>query len=598
MSNRDKAKNPDYIGLALVTIAGVFAGIVGEIIYNEEGKPLLFINMMKAAAIGLGAALIFVETPSLLISLLSPLSALKDMIKADRRLLIALALIGGFVGEPVWIRGHEVASLIIDTSLNTLTRLSVGDSDNDRERAGSSRSPAEDKGSSRGANPSGNSTGQKAGQDLTTENLASEDNPESESPEGVDKERIPRPQDTGEAALTPDGIELEGFLDAGEVVETAKSLQNTTQEDSGQPPSPSFGSSSSQNDAGEGEAEEDGEAEFPATKEKLSLTGSGEEAVLPGLTSEDSATEPGSTEDGAEQERTPQSTEAGEAVLRDIVEREPSERNVEEETTQVQTAAEAAPLGSVQSGFFDYEGKKEVPRTQMPGESTLPGTVDPEPSESREAGPTTETEVVLSDSVEQENLEEGREKAVTRVLGYDEYQKFNDEYENMEKKRESLEKKRAEYEGRTRELESHLRSSQIAYRRCTLGKWQILHKAHLDDAENSRERLEERNEQLVKLNIELRKRNIQFESQRREIEKKHTIKGKEYKDEMRSWMDRIEVEYFFALENRLFRGYEEYQHGIDLYMIGIDGAAEACQKGDFTSRSMETFISFVREELR
>lgn len=201
----------------------------------------------------------------------------------------------------------------------------------------------------------------------------------------------------------------------------------------------------------------------------------------------------------------------------------------------------------------------------------------------------------FSDPVEPGNIEKRREKTVTRALGRDDDQKLKDEYERLEKKRESLEKKRAEYEMRTRELESRLRLSRTAYMRCASGKWQISYKAHLDDAENSRKRLEERNKQLVKLNSELRKRNSRFERERRGIEKKHIIKGEEYKDEMRNWMDRIEAEYFFDLENRLFRGYEEYQHGIDLYMIGIDGAAEACRKVDLTSRSMETFISFVRE---
>lgn len=264
------------------------------------------------------------------------------------------------------------------------------------------------------------------------------------------------------------------------------------------------------------------------------------ETNLPNLTPEDPAAKPGSTEDNTEQEKTSQS---GEAVLQD--------------------------------------------------------TVDPGPSESREAEPTTETpearEAISPDSVESESLEKGGEKTVTRVLGYDDYQKFNDEYESLKKNRESLEKKRAEYERRARELESRLRLSQIAYMNCTSGRWQVFYKAHLDDAEKSRQRLEEKNEQLIKLNTELRRRNVRFESERREIERKHIIKGEEYKDEMRNWMDRVSVEYFFALENRLFQGYEEYQNGIDLYVIGINGAAEACRKGDFTSRFMETFISFVRE---
>lgn len=248
---------------------------------------------------------------------------------------------------------------------------------------------------------------------------------------------------------------------------------------------------------------------------------------------------------------------------------------------------------------FTEARPSEVKTSMLSDTSDLPGPVDLEHSESREAGPKMETpearEAISSDSVEPENLEKGRQKAGTRALGHDDDQKLKDEYESLEKKRESLEKKRAGYERRTRELESHLRSSQIAYRKCASGEWQVLHKAHLDDAENSRKRLEERNEQLVRLNSELRKRNNQFERQRREIEKRHTIKGEEYRDEMRNWMDLIKVEYFFALENRLFPGYEEYQHGIDLYMIGIDGAAEACQKGGSISRYMETFISFVRE---
>ena len=219
MSNRDKAKNPDYIGLALVTIAGAFAGVVGEIISNEEGTPLSSRNIMQAATIGLGAALIFVGTLPLLLSLFSPFSALKDMIKADIRLLIALALIGGFVGEPVWTRGHQVTLWIIDAPLNTLKRSLFDDSDNDQEQEKVPLSPpieAEDKENGRQANPSENGTGQKAGQGSTAGNLTFEDNRESESSEGSDKERTSRPQDTGEAALTPGGIESERFPDAGE----------------------------------------------------------------------------------------------------------------------------------------------------------------------------------------------------------------------------------------------------------------------------------------------------------------------------------------------------------------------------------------------
>lgn len=238
----------------------------------------------------------------------------------------------------------------------------------------------------------------------------------------------------------------------------------------------------------------------------------------------------------------------------------------------------------------DPEGgapKQDEPATGPPG----PGG----PDLSKKEQTRSKGETLDASPVEPGNSAREREDVVARALGHDDDQTLEEEYERLETKRESLEKKRAEYEMRARKLESRLRLSEIAYMRCPSGEWRNSYQGHLDDAENSRRRLEERNEQLVKLNSELRKRNNRFERQRREIEKKHRIKGEEYKDEMRNWMDRIETEYFFDLENRLFRGYEEYQHGIDLYIIGIDGAAEACQQVDLTSRSMETFNSFVRE---
>ena len=172
-------------------------------------------------------------------------------------------------------------------------------------------------------------------------------------------------------------------------------------------------------------------------------------------------------------------------------------------------------------------------------------------------------------------------------------QSLRELYAKIESKRESLEGKRERYEYKSEKLEGRRRSAEIAHMACTSGKWRFLWNESIKRAEDGRRKLEENNQDVIRLNKRLRTKNRQLENERREIETRHYIKGPGYEYEIRNWMEKIETEYFFRLENELFKGYRDYQHGLSLYIIDINNASEACQNRDYISPAMETFLTYI-----
>lgn len=166
-------------------------------------------------------------------------------------------------------------------------------------------------------------------------------------------------------------------------------------------------------------------------------------------------------------------------------------------------------------------------------------------------------------------------------------------YAKIENKRKSLEDERKRYEHESENLEGRRRSAEIAHTTCTSGEWRFLWNESINRAEDGREQLEEDNQDIIRLNKRLRAKNKQLENERREIEGRHYIKGPRYEYEIRNWTEKIETEYFFRLENELFKGYRDYQHGLNLYIIDINNASEACQNGDLISPAMETFLTYI-----
>ena len=218
MSNGDKAKGSDYLELLLVSIAGAFGGIVKAVINNGNGTSPPSMEdtyvYMRAAAIGLGAALIFVGTLPLLLSIFLPLSGLKDLIKRDRRLLIALALISGFIGEPIWTGTRDkVVPLVKDVVKQISQAVSLDSTEEENGDPPPTNKDAEQPPT--GPKSSGNSPEQEPGRDSTAVNGASENASESESSENEGGGGTPRFSNERKDSTPPRDSDFERPLDAG-----------------------------------------------------------------------------------------------------------------------------------------------------------------------------------------------------------------------------------------------------------------------------------------------------------------------------------------------------------------------------------------------
>lgn len=213
MSNGDKTKGSDYFELLPIAIAGLFGGVV-KAVTNGKGTSLSSMgDMIQPAIIGLGAAIIFVVTLPFIASFILPLSALKDMIKRDRRLQIALALISGFIGEPIWTSSEEVVLRVQNATGRILEPVSP-ETTNEHEKKGqdsSSLATKKDVPQSRIESEfSESSLEQKAKQNLTVGNVVSE----SESSGNGGEEGTSRFSNK-EFLPIPGAIESERPLDAG-----------------------------------------------------------------------------------------------------------------------------------------------------------------------------------------------------------------------------------------------------------------------------------------------------------------------------------------------------------------------------------------------
>ena len=60
-------------------------------------------------------------------------------------------------------------------------------------------------------------------------------------------------------------------------------------------------------------------------------------------------------------------------------------------------------------------------------------------------------------------------------------------------------------------------------------------------------------------------------------------------------MKKVDGKYFSNLENKLFRGYEEYMNGINKYINFIEGAIVKCNEKKYTELVMEIVVKFVFE---
>ncbi len=159
---------------------------------------------------------------------------------------------------------------------------------------------------------------------------------------------------------------------------------------------------------------------------------------------------------------------------------------------------------------------------------------------------------------------------------------LQDDYKKLEIKRQKLEKQRKQYEAR-------LKALSLQRQRLTSNLFQCISKdwkgdrwgPKLDQAESTREKLENERLNIVKLRVDINKARGEFESTRAMIENTYKIKtpGSEYETEFRRYMNGLDDQYFSRLKKELFRDYEKYLSGIEKYLIFLKDSIELCKKG-------------------
>ena len=170
---------------------------------------------------------------------------------------------------------------------------------------------------------------------------------------------------------------------------------------------------------------------------------------------------------------------------------------------------------------------------------------------------------------------------------------IRDDFTKLATKYRALENQRKGYENRARKLADKRRLAEKAYAECALGRWQVLWEEHVRRSEEARKGLEKENRALIEFNASLRRLNRKLKEELLTIEQRHPYKNSKYDTEMRMWMDRVETEYFFPLENVLFGGYSEYESGIEKYLIFVNGAAKSCRESDLSRLTLEKLISHI-----
>ena len=238
----------------------------------------------------------------------------------------------------------------------------------------------------------------------------------------------------------------------------------------------------------------------------------------------------------------------------------------------------------ISSGEKPDHTTRRVQEKEPPGNPPEPVSNDSKKEATREPLDTAQPEASGKDG----------EGTVAGVLVQSNFQSIEQEYqERIRNKRIYLENERREYETKAAKLEKRRRSAERVHTECTSRRWRVLWDEDIKKADQRRIKLEKRNKELSQLNGRLRNKNALLEEERLEIEGRYVVKSSEYESEIKNWMKRVEDTYFFRLRNELFRGYEEYQHGIDMYIVGINKAADLCRKGDHASPIMRTFLSYT-----
>ena len=175
---------------------------------------------------------------------------------------------------------------------------------------------------------------------------------------------------------------------------------------------------------------------------------------------------------------------------------------------------------------------------------------------------------------------------------------IREEYREMEEMYKKLVAERREHENETKKLEERLKTAEKHYLTCTSGEWWFLWKVRMRQAENARNELEAQNKQLGKLNRTLEETNSVFDIEREELDRTYQEKGSAYETALRKWMSKFRMEYCLRLEQELFKGYSEYRHGIEKYLIFVDQSTKACIERNYTQAIVELAAEHIQEIVR
>ena len=130
-------------------------------------------------------------------------------------------------------------------------------------------------------------------------------------------------------------------------------------------------------------------------------------------------------------------------------------------------------------------------------------------------------------------------------------------------------------------------------------QWRIIWKKTMENSETVRRELENINDELEHIRYTLNETNIELDKERLAIEKSHRIKGPVYEEEIRIWMKKVDGQYFFNLENKLFRGYEKYMTGVRKYINFIERAIIKCHERNYIepiNKQAESMVGFPLED--
>ena len=84
------------------------------------------------------------------------------------------------------------------------------------------------------------------------------------------------------------------------------------------------------------------------------------------------------------------------------------------------------------------------------------------------------------------------------------------DYDQIVAKRLALEAERGKHEEKVHRLEKRLGSAGANYLQCASGQWAVLWQKRMEEANEARRQLEEKNNALINLNLSLRRLNDQF----------------------------------------------------------------------------------------